>query len=64
MIVMGKKKSDCGNSFLSNRDKKKLIKLVSGLDICDEDSVFDTGVELEHWSIKLRSSVLSRSSDD
>ena len=58
------KRDNCKNPLLSRKDKNKLIALIGSLDVCDEDSVFDIGVELEHWSIKLRSLVLSRSSDD
>lgn len=57
-------KSNCGNPFLSKRDRKMLLKLVHSTDFCDESAVWDCGVELCRFSVLLRSEVLKRSCDD
>lgn len=49
-------------NYLSKKEKKQLITLVSNVNIKDEDSVWDMAVELGKWSVKLRASILS--SDD
>lgn len=49
-------------NYLSKKEKKELINLVKSVKVDDEDSVWDLGVELCRWSVKLRASVLS--SDD
>jgi len=47
--------------LLSKREVSKFERLCSGVDWCDEDSVFEFGVELGRWSVRLRSLVLERS---
>ena len=51
-------KSDC--LLLSKREISKFERLCSGVDWCDEDSVFEFGVELGKWSVRLRALVLER----
>lgn len=46
------------SGYLSNKEKKELIKLIKDVDINDEDSVYDLGVELCRWSVKLRASII------
>ena len=52
-----KKKSNC-NSLISKKEKKELYTLIGNVDWCDEDSIFDLGIELGRYSVFLRSKVL------
>ena len=61
MSKKGKRNCD---SFLSKKERKELGKLISNVDWCDEDSVWDCGVALREWSVKLRAEILRRNSDD
>ena len=47
--------------LLSKRDIGKFERLCNSVDWCDEDSVFEFGVELGRWSVRLRALVLERS---
>lgn len=58
---VSRKRKDCERRLLSKRDVGVLVRLLDGVDWCDEDSVFDLGVELGRWSVRLRSLVLERS---
>ena len=51
-------------NYLSKKEKKELITLVQNVNVKDEDSVWDLGVELCRWSVRLRASILSQSGDD
>ena len=46
--------------LLSKREVSKFERLCKSVDWCDEDSVFEFGVELGRWSVRLRSLVLER----
>lgn len=56
--------SGSGKSFLSKRDRKRLLSLVHSTDWRDEDSVWDCGVELCRFSVLLRAEVLRRGEFD
>ena len=58
-----KGKRNC-KGLLSKREIGKFERLCDGVDWCDEDSVFEFGVELGRWSVKLRSLILSKCVDD
>ena len=60
---MVKKNNGCRNPFLVKKDRKRLLSLVHSTDWCDEDAVWDCGVELCRFSVLLRSEVLRRSDD-
>ena len=62
----GRKKDLCkGKELLvSKRDVDALVRSLEGVRWCDEDSVWDFGVLLGRWSVRLRSEVLRRSVDD
>lgn len=49
-------------NYMSKKEKKELLNLVQNVKIDEEDSVWDLGVELCRWSVKLRATILS--SDD
>lgn len=51
-------------SLISKKEMHKLRGLVEGVNVFDEDSVWNLGVELGNWSVKLRSLVLSDGNDD
>lgn len=68
---MGRKKfkrnkKNCSDDkrLLSKREVEKFERLCRRVDWCDEDSVFDFGVELGKWSVRLRSLILSKCVDD
>lgn len=46
-------------NYLSKKEKKELVKLVQNVQVDKEDSVWDLGVELCRWSVKIRASILS-----
>lgn len=47
--------SDC---FVSKKERNRIIGLLGNMDLCDEDSVWDVALDLESFSILLRSRVL------
>lgn len=49
--------------FLPKRERKRLLSLVHNTDWYDEDSVWECGVELGRFSVRLRAEVLSRVDD-
>lgn len=55
---------DCEFPFISKRERNKILGLLGNMDVCDEDSVWDVAIELEYFSVMLRSNVLSRVEDD
>jgi len=55
-----KNKKNC-DKLLSKREISKFERLCSKVDWCDEDSVFEFGVELGRWSVRLRGLVLEKS---
>lgn len=50
--------------FVSKRDVDSLVRSLEGVVWCDEDSVWDFGVLLGEWSVRLRGEVLRRSEFD
>lgn len=57
-----KKKSNVDKvPFLTKKERKKLISLVSNVDWYDENEVWNVGVSLNTWSVKIRSEILRRS---
>ena len=48
----------CSNPIVSKKERKELFSLLNNINWCDEDSVFDLGVELGRFSVFLRSRVL------
>ena len=59
-----KKNNGCTNQWISKEDKKKLYSMMSKVDWCDEDSVWDFAVEVGRLSVLLRSDILSHSDDE
>ena len=57
-------KNGCNSPFITKKERNKLVGIVGNMDLCDEDSVWDVGVELGLWSVRLRSEVLSRLDGD
>lgn len=59
------KKNPCsGKSLLiSKRDVDSLVRALENVRWCDEDSVWEFGVLLGRWSVRLRSEVLRRVDD-
>lgn len=59
----GRKKNSCdGKSLLvSKREIDSLVRALESVRWCDEDSVWEFGVLLGRWSVRLRSEVLRRS---
>ena len=51
--------SDC---FVTRKERNRIMGLLGGMDLCDEDSVWNVGLELESFSILLRSRILENSS--
>ena len=51
-------------NYLTKKEKKQLINLVQNVNIKDEDSVWDLGIELSRWSIRLQAKVLTKCSDN
>lgn len=49
--------------FIDEMERDSIINLINGMDLCDEDSVWDVGIALESFSILLRSRVLEKSGD-
>ena len=52
MILMG--------SFMSKKDRKKLIQLINNTRLNNENDIWDLAVELENMSVRLRAEVLRR----
>ena len=50
--------------LVPKRDVDGLVRALEGVRWCDEDSVWDFGVLLGRWSVRLRGEVLRRSVDD
>lgn len=60
-VKRSNKKNGCNSPFVSKKDRKALFNLINNTDWCDEDSVWDCGVVLGVWSVKLRGEILRRS---
>jgi hypothetical protein len=48
------------SSFMSKKDKKKLIQLINNTRLNNENDIWDLAVELENMSVRLRAEVLRR----
>ena len=50
-------------NYLSKKEKRELLKLIENVNIKDEDSVWDLGVELCRWSVKIRADIITKKDD-
>ena len=50
--------------LVPKRDVDGLVRALDGVRWCDEDSVWELGVLLGRWSVRLRGEVLRRCVDD
>ena len=50
--------------IVTKKERKKLLALIGNTDWSDEDSVWNLGVELGNWSVKIRGEILRRNGED
>lgn len=60
-MVKKEQKKNRNAPFLTKKERKKLLNTINNVNWSDEDSVWDVGIALNSWSIKIRSEVLRRS---
>lgn len=51
-------------NYISKKEKKELINLVTTASIKDEDSMWNLAVELGKWSVKIRATILSQEDEE